>query len=114
MRRSADFTAAVRGGRRVARPTLVLHVRPRPECPEPPRVGLIVSKSVGNSVVRHRVARRIRAVCSAHIDGWRSGDLVVVRALPAAASATFADLKSDVAQATGQLQGSADPVGARS
>ena len=77
-------------------------------------MGLIVSKSVGNSVVRHRVARRIRAVCSEHVEGWQPGDLVVVRALPRAASATFADLESDVAHATGRLQGTAEPVGARS
>jgi ribonuclease P protein component len=99
MRRSADFTAAVRGGRRSARPTLVLHVKSRLDCPEPPRVGLIVSRSVGNAVTRHRVARRLRAVCASAVTGWAEGDLVVVRALPAAAGATSRELAGDLGAA---------------
>ena len=113
MRRSVDFTAAVRGGRRVARPTLVLHVRSRPASTEPTRVGLIVSKSVGNSVVRHRVARRLRAVCSDRLARWEPGDLVVIRALPRAATASFADLDRDVDRAASRLQ-AAETAGVRS
>ena len=113
MRRSADFTAAVRGGRRVARSTLVLHVRSRPACTESTRVGLIISKSVGNSVVRHRVARRLRAVCAERIASWRPGDLVVVRALPRAASATFAQLESDLTSAAERVQSVMDGQEAR-
>ncbi|MEO8106753.1 MAG: ribonuclease P protein component [Actinomycetes bacterium] len=114
MRRSVDFAAAVRGGRRSARPTVVLHVRSRPACNEPALVGLVVSKSVGNSVIRHRVARRLRAVCSAQLEAWQPGDLVVVRALSRAATATYADLESDVQRAAGHLQGASDAAGARS
>ncbi|MCZ3387965.1 MAG: ribonuclease P protein component [Actinomycetia bacterium] len=103
MRRSVDFTAAVRRGRRAWRPTLVLHVRSRQECSEPARVGLIVSKAVGNAVTRHRVSRRLRAVCAQGVDGWGAGDLVVIRALPAAAAATSDQLANDLDQAASRL-----------
>ncbi len=33
---------------------------------QPPRVGFAVSKSVGGSVVRHRVSRKLRHVVAAH------------------------------------------------
>lgn len=50
-----------------------------------PRVGLIVSKSVGNAVTRHAVARRLRAAASSVVGGLDDGSLVVIRALRAAA-----------------------------
>jgi ribonuclease P protein component len=105
MRRRADFTAAVRAGRRASSPSLVLHVVRRPDAHDPARVGLIVSKSVGGSVVRHQVARRIRAVCAVRMGDFRAGDLVVVRALPDAARATSAQLAADLEQALTRLSG---------
>ena len=48
------------------------------------RVGLIVGKSVGNSVVRHRVARRLRAAVAPVVGTLPAGCLVVLRALPGA------------------------------
>jgi ribonuclease P protein component len=68
-----------------------------------PRVGFIVSRSVGNSVVRHRVARRLRAACAAMVDGWQNGDQIVVRALPAAASASYRQLGDDLESAYARL-----------
>lgn len=107
MRRSAEFAAAVRGGRRSARPTLVLHVRSRPSGDEtaPVRVGLVVNRKVGNAVVRNRVSRRLRAVCGARLQRWAPGDLVVVRALPAAATATSAQLGHDLDRALDRMRG---------
>jgi ribonuclease P protein component len=103
MRRSADFSAAVRGGRRAARPTLVLHLTSRPDVDDPCRVGLVVSRSVGNSVVRHRVARRLRAISAEHLGRWSRGDLVVIRALPAAGRATSGQLRADLGTALDRL-----------
>ena len=57
------------------------------EAAAPSRVGLVVSKSVGNSVVRHRVARRLRALMAKRIDTLPAGTDVVLRATPAAATA---------------------------
>lgn len=105
MRRSADFAAAVRGGRRSARPTLVLHVRSRPSDADPVRVGLVVNRKVGNAVVRNRVSRRLRAVCATRLSRWSAGDLVVVRALPAAAGASSAQLGHDLDRALDKMRG---------
>ena len=110
MRRSTDFTDAVRGGRRAARPTLVLHVRSRQSCIEPARVGLIVGKSVGNAVTRHRVARRLRALFAKEVDMWADGDLIVVRALPAAADANSAELTVDLVKAAERIARASSPA----
>jgi len=45
-------------------------------------VGFVVSKAVGNAVVRNRVKRRLRAVVSHRIDQLPEGGRLVVRALP--------------------------------
>lgn len=60
-----------------------------------PRFGLIVSKQVGNATVRHAVARKLRVVVHRSVDTLMREDDVVVRALPAAASATSAELAHD-------------------
>lgn len=58
----------------------------------PPRVGFVVSKAVGNAVVRNRTKRRLRAIMASELDGIPAGLDVVVRAQPAASSATFVEL----------------------
>ena len=50
----------------------------------PPRVGLIVSKAVGNAVVRHQLSRRLRHTCRELIPSMPSGVDIVIRALPGA------------------------------
>lgn len=95
MRRSRDFLAAVRSGQRTRCATVVLHLGVG-SADEPSRVGLVVSKAVGSSVVRHRVARRLRAVVASRLRNWPDGQLVVVRALPAAAFASSATIAADV------------------
>jgi ribonuclease P protein component len=59
-------------------------------------VGLIVGRSVGGSVVRHRVARRLRARLAHHVPTLPEGSGLVVRALPPAATATSARLDADL------------------
>ena len=49
---------------------------------QPPRVGFVVSKAVGNAVVRNRTKRVLRALMSARIDQLPAGVDVVVRAKP--------------------------------
>ena len=50
----------------------------------PGRAGLIVGKVVGNSVARHRAARRIRACLAPIVGSLPPGTTVVVRALAGA------------------------------
>lgn len=52
----------------------------------PTRVGFVVSKQVGNAVVRNRVKRRLRHMAPSWISTTEPPIDVVVRALPAAAS----------------------------
>jgi len=47
---------------------------------QPPRVGLVVSKAVGNAVVRNRTKRVLRALMSSRIDRLPAGVDVVIRA----------------------------------
>jgi ribonuclease P protein component len=81
MRSSLDFTATTRHGAKCTRGSVVAYVLPGPG-PEAARVGLIVSKAVGNSVHRHRAARRLRAAVWPILDTLPSGTRVVLRALP--------------------------------
>lgn len=61
-----------------------------------PRFGLVVSKAVGDSVTRHRVSRRLRHVAGSLLGEVDDDLLVVIRANPAAASATHEELMSDL------------------
>lgn len=57
-----------------------------------PRVGLVVSKAVGNAVTRTRVKRRLRAQAAGILPSLPPGTDVVVRANPAAADADSREL----------------------
>jgi ribonuclease P protein component len=111
MRRSADFTETVRTGRRAGRRTLVLHVRvPSTDGTgttpaAAPLVGLVVGRSVGGSVVRHRVSRRLRAQLAPRLHRLPAGSAAVVRALSPAATATSAQFGADLDAALDRLIG---------
>jgi ribonuclease P protein component len=68
-----------------------------------PRFGFIISKQVGTAVIRNTVRRRLKAVCAGAIAGVPQGTDVVIRALPASATATFAELEADVMRCLGRL-----------
>jgi len=68
-----------------------------------PRFGFIISKQVGNAVIRNTVRRRLKAVCAAAIADVPKGTDVVIRALPASAIATFAELDADVTRCLARL-----------
>ncbi len=112
LRRSSDFAAAFRGGRRAARGTLVVHLKSADPGltheVEParsadveyvstsPRAGFVVSKAVGNAVVRNRVRRRLRHLVRERLGELPAGSILVVRALPAAADASYLRLGADL------------------
>jgi len=95
LRTAAEFAAVVKGGRRAGTRRLVVHLLPTGER-LPPRAGFVVSSKVGNSVVRHRVTRRLRPLVREQLDSLPTGTALVVRALPAAATATSAELGVDL------------------
>ncbi len=89
LRTSADFTSVVRGRRtrRAGSRLLVLYlvVADTTADPRPPRVGFIVSKAVGGSVVRNRTKRVLRHQMAERLDDLPPGTDIVVRACPDAA-----------------------------
>jgi ribonuclease P protein component len=97
-----SFRAATRG-RRAASRTLVVHLAVPDGDPEPARVGFVVSKAVGNAVVRNHVKRRLRHLAREHVHVLPGSAVLVVRALPAAAAATSAELGSDLARCLGRV-----------
>lgn len=60
------------------------------------RFGFIISKQVGTAVVRNTVRRRLKAVCADALARVPEGTDVVIRALPASATASYAELSADV------------------
>jgi ribonuclease P protein component len=67
-----------------------------------------VSKAVGGSVVRHAVTRRLRHVVRDRLEGLPAGTLLVVRALPTAATATSTELAADLDSALSSARRAAD------
>lgn len=77
--RSRDFDAVYRHGRSVSSRYLVLYAFPREEADGPPRLGLAVSRRVGDAVARNRIKRSLRAAFDAVSDRAPVGcDYVVV------------------------------------
>ncbi len=64
--------------------------------PGPTRLGLIVSRRVGNAVLRNRVKRRLREFFRLHRARWVDGVDIVVRAHPGAAQARYADVRDEL------------------
>jgi ribonuclease P protein component len=64
--------------------------------PDPARIGFVVGRSVGNAVVRHRIQRRLRHLCRDRLPVFPVGSEVVVRALPRAAGASYAELATEL------------------
>lgn len=92
LRRSTDFQHTVRRGTRASSGTVVVHAGPRRT--EPAEVGFVVSRAVGNAVVRNRVKRRLRELSRERL-GDLDGRQVVVRANPVAAEASYPQLRAD-------------------
>ncbi|WP_336921473.1 ribonuclease P protein component [Aquipuribacter sp. SD81] len=108
LRRSADITATVRGGRRTGTGPVVVHVRRRSAAtPAPPdarpaeraapggavRLASVTPRAVGGAVLRNRVRRRGHA---ALLQVLRERDVapadVVVRYLPGSTDASVDDV----------------------
>ena len=97
--RRTEFASTIRRGRRAGRSRLVVHLHVADTDPSaglPPRAGFVVSKAVGNAVVRHRVARRLRHLVAARLGDLRPETSLVVRALPPSAHASSVELARDL------------------
>ena len=68
-------------------------------------MGLTIGKAVGNSVIRHRTARRLRHLAASRLAGLAEGSRLVVRALPGAGEASSEELGRDLDAALARLLG---------
>jgi ribonuclease P protein component len=97
MTRSTDFGLTVNRGIRAVQPDLVVHaLRSTDGVSEYPKIGLVVAKSVGNAVQRHRVSRVLRHVARTVVDDLAPGDKLVIRALPGSRDALSARLEQEL------------------
>lgn len=76
---------------------MMVHLLVSDEGDEPSQVGFVVSKAIGNAVQRNLVKRRLRHAALDQIAGLPPRTRAVVRALPPAAGAPFAELSADLA-----------------
>jgi ribonuclease P protein component len=106
MRSARDFALAIRSGSRTRQGPLVVHqyVPAAPDSARPALVGFVVGRAVGNSVVRHRVVRRLRAVTTPHLEGLPRSSRTVVRALPDCAASDSSELAGAITAALQRLR----------
>jgi ribonuclease P protein component len=87
LRTSKDFALTTKTGVRATSLSLVVYLKTNSinqtntSDVNAPQIGLIVNKSVGGSVSRHRVSRQLRHLISAHIPTIPSGSKLVIRVL---------------------------------
>ncbi|TCL57268.1 ribonuclease P protein component [Kineothrix alysoides] len=92
MKKNNDFRTVYKSGRSYANKYLVMYVLENNR--DMNRIGISVSKKVGNSVVRHRVTRLLRESYRLHENIFNGGLDIVVVARNSAASASYADIES--------------------
>ncbi len=75
---------------------LLVQPSAHPGATSAPRVGFVVSKAVGNAVVRNLVKRRLRHLARQWTATLPPGALLVVRALPACSGAGHGELADEL------------------
>ena len=92
LKKNSDFQTVYRKGRSYANKYLVMYVLENSS--ERNRLGISVSKKVGNSVVRHRVTRLIRESYRLQENVFNSGLDIVVVARKSASSVGYSEIES--------------------
>ncbi|MDW8107658.1 MAG: ribonuclease P protein component [Armatimonadota bacterium] len=103
LRKKSDFERAYQQGRRVAMESAVLYVYARGD-EAPTRMGFVVGRRFGASVVRNRVKRRLRAAARALWATLPAGYDLVWVARPAAATLPFERLQQQMRTALRQAE----------
>ena len=92
LKKNDDFKNVYKNGKSYANKYLVMYVlKNSGECN---RLGISVSKKVGNSVVRHRVTRLVRESYRLHENIFNSGLDIVVIARNSASSVSYHEIES--------------------
>lgn len=92
LKKTKDFQNVYRRGKSYANRYLVMYVLSNQT--EGNRLGISVSKKVGNSVIRHHLTRLIRESYRLHEDMFNSGLDIVVIARGTARDASFYQISS--------------------
>jgi ribonuclease P protein component len=83
LKKNQDFRVVYKNGKSYANKYFVMYVYENNQNKN--RIGISASKKVGNSVVRHRIARLVRESYRLHEDIFNSGlDIVIVARMNAA------------------------------
>lgn len=88
----------LRTGRRAGASSVVVHVA-LASGDGLPRVGFAVGRAVGPAVTRNLVKRRLRHLVRERLDRLPPASRLVVRAQPAAATRSYAELAADLDRA---------------
>lgn len=92
LKKNHQFQFVFRNGKSYANKYLVMYVKENGL--DRNRIGISVSKKVGNSVVRHRVTRLIRESYRLHESIFNSGLDIVIVARPGAATVGYNEVES--------------------
>lgn len=92
LKSNMDFQRVYKKGKSYANKYLVMYVLENNH--EINRLGISVSKKVGNSVVRHRITRLIRESYRLHENIFNSGLDIVVIARNSASSVSYFEIES--------------------
>jgi ribonuclease P protein component len=103
IKKRSDFLAANRG-KRYATPGFVLLVRDRQDGDTVKRLGITITKKVGNAVVRNRMRRRFRELAREMLgDKGKAGADHVLIGRDGGIERDFGELRADLATALGKL-----------
>jgi ribonuclease P protein component len=103
IKKRADFLAANRG-KRYATPGFVLLVRDRQDDDPAKRLGITITKKVGNAVVRNRMRRRFRELAREILgDNGKAGADHILIGRDGGIERDFNELRADLAKALGKL-----------
>ena len=92
LKKNRDFQVVYKNGRSYANKYLVMYIMENHQNRN--RLGISVSKKVGNSVVRHHITRLIRESYRLHEKIFNSGLDIVVIARNSAASVSYHEVES--------------------
>ncbi len=81
LRSSKDFARVTKTGYRASTASLVIYLKDDLATQSEPQIGFIVSKAVGGSVARHRIARQLRHAIKNHLTIIPPHSQVVVRVI---------------------------------
>ncbi|HEX8828748.1 MAG TPA: ribonuclease P protein component [Xanthobacteraceae bacterium] len=102
LRRQADLARLRRQGRRISTNNLTIYRSDAVSGDPSSLVCITVKKSIGKAVFRNKLRRRLAAIVHEALE-QRSPLRLLLVARPAAASATFVELRAEVTSALGRV-----------